>query len=221
MQSVPQPSPDVQGTTLDGETVLLDLRSGPLLHAQSCGDGYLGTLYRHSVSPRHSRHALCAVRSFVGTDCRRSARSGDASGSRGTLNIGKEVKTHGTAAEGILYRTSGDRRMNCCATSLGTSMWRPRGRREIRGRECDLVLLLRSWVGRSARIGQPKNIDEIDGVVQPDGGCNGNSDGNARVSVRFHGVELRLSYILSGLYGASPEIPPPFSGRGSSWGHHA
>jgi hypothetical protein len=28
MRSIPQPSPDVQGTTLDGETVLLDLRSG-------------------------------------------------------------------------------------------------------------------------------------------------------------------------------------------------
>ena len=28
MQSVPQPNPNVQGTTLDGETVLLDLSSG-------------------------------------------------------------------------------------------------------------------------------------------------------------------------------------------------
>ena len=100
----------------------------PLLHPQSGGNSDLGTLHRQSVSPKHPRGTLHAIRSLVGTHCRRSSRSRDAFGSRGTLNTGKEVKRNGTSAEGILYR-AGWSRMNCCATSQGRSIGRSNQRK--------------------------------------------------------------------------------------------
>lgn len=58
MQAVPQPNPHVQGTTLDGETVLLDLNTGRYYTLNRVGTA-IWELCTGAQSLQHIHSALC------------------------------------------------------------------------------------------------------------------------------------------------------------------
>ena len=58
-RTILRPSPDVQGTSMEGETVLLDLSTGRYYTLNRVGQRHLGVLYRPQ---HHERHPCGPVR---------------------------------------------------------------------------------------------------------------------------------------------------------------